>query len=142
MSKRGFQNRDEEIVKLRRERMAKEAPAETSPIDDGYESNFGEFKESGGSANNRAASAAIESVGSSSGGSGIGRAGEGIMAYGAAAKDPTAVGIGATLSTLDAINQSKKRKGEQRQLKKLQRIQMQQQALSNLTSVHNNLRRL
>lgn len=95
-----------------------------------------------GTGNARAASAAIQSFAGSSGPSSAGRAGAGIMSYGAATADPTAVGIGATLSTLDAINQGKKREGEKREMKKLQRIQLQQQALSNLTSINNNLRRL
>lgn len=95
-----------------------------------------------GTGNARAASAAIQSFAGSSGPSSAGRAGAGIMSYGAATANPTAVGIGATLSTLDAINQSKKRKGEQREMKKLQRIQRQQQALSKLTDVSNGLRRL
>lgn len=132
-----FENTEEtDIAKRRKFRNKSNAPKqdlydkdESKIVDD----NFGATT---GGANARAASSVAQTV--SSGGSTADIATAGLMASG----NPYAMGAGLGLSVLSAGQKRREQEENTKALAKQDRIQRQQRALENLTSVSQGLRRL
>ena len=136
-----FENTDEdytEVAKKRKFRNKQNTPKDTRSLYDKTEieegnDNFGESKATPSA---RAGTAAVKSL--ATGGDVTDIATSGLMASG----NPYAMGAGAGLAVLSAGAKRKQQEKEQKAIMKQQRIERQQRALENLTSVSQNLRRL